>query len=254
MRDMNSFHFGSSARLGRSTTTEDTTRNHDMKTLRLFAVPIRFACERERRGILLRMWWRWAECAYIVLGVRGVKAEIEFPSDWNEERMGWVRIGLGIITIAFAFPWKWTVPDEGQCSGPTYGFAFFDDLLFIRWGKSTGRSRDPRKYVAITMPWGWRHREHEVLGEPESHPYRYVLRGGEVQERIATIKAERRLWTRPWLPHKRESRYIDIEFNNEVGERTGSWKGGVLGCSYDMLPGDTPLDALRRMEAERRFT
>jgi hypothetical protein len=215
--------------------------------------PFRIRCERERQSVLIRLWWNWIECAYIVLDVRGLNAEIEFPSDWHEERMGWVRLCLGFVTIAFAFPWKWTVPDEGQCSGPRYGFAFFGDKLWLYFGKETGRSRDPRRYIALSMPWEWRHREHEVLGEPEQHPYRYVLRSGEVQERIATIKPERRLWTRAWFPWKRESRYINVEFNDEVGERSGTWKGGVLGCSFDMRPGDTPLDALRRAERDERL-
>jgi len=48
-------------------------------------------------------------------------------------------------------------------------------------------------------------------------------------------------------------RTIAVEFNEEVGERTGSWKGGVLGCGYDMKPGETRLECLRRMERERRF-
>ena len=222
-----------------------------MKGLTLPMLPIRFACERDGRSILLRMWWRWVECAYIVLGIRGLCATIEFPSDWHEHRVGWVKLGLGLITISIAFPWKWTVPDECQCSGPTYGFYFFEDLLRVMWGKDTGRRDGP--YKAFWMPWSWRHREHEVIGPAEAHPFRYVLRSGQVQYRIATIKPERRLWTRPWLPYKRESRYINIDFNDEVDERTGSWKGGVLGCSYDMLPGEQPIDTLRRMERERKF-
>lgn len=224
-----------------------------MKSIRLPVVPVRIACERERRGLLIRMLWKWIECAYIMFAARGLQAEIEFPSDWHERRMGWVRIGLGFATIAFAFPWKWTVPDEGQCSGPRYGFSFHGDALWLHFGKMTGRSRGPRRYAAFDMPWAWRHRKHEVLSAPESHPYNYRMRSGEVQERIATIKEERRLWTRPWLPYKRESRYIDISFSDEVGERSGSWKGGVLGCSFDMLEGETPLTTLRRMEQERQF-
>lgn len=80
-----------------------------------------------------------------------------------------------------------------------------------------------------------------------------ALRSGDVQHRTATIKAEQRTWTRWWLPFKRVSRSIDVEFNAEVGERTGSWKGGCLGCGYEMKPGETPLQALRRMEKERAF-
>lgn len=214
---------------------------------------LRVKAERDCGGVLIQLWWHWVEIAYIVVALRGLTAEIEFPSDWHERRLGWVRICIGFATFAFAFPWKWVVPDEGQCSGPRYGFAFFGDKLWLYFGKDTGRSRDPRRYIALSMPWEWRHRLHEVIGEPVQYRYRYALRSGEVQERTATIKPERRLWTRPWFPSKRESRYIDIEFNDEVGERSGSWKGGCIGCSYDMLEGETPLTTLRRMERERKF-
>lgn len=224
-----------------------------MKTIQLPAIPVRFAADSDDGYLLLRMWWRWVECAYVSFRRRGLQAEVEFPSDWHEHRMGWVRISFGFVTIAVGFPWKWVVPDEGQCSGPRYGFAFHGDALWLHFGKMTGRSRGPKRYRVWDMPWAWRHRQHEVLGEPEQHPYRYVLRSGEIQDRIATIKPERRLWTRPWLPHKRESRCINIDFNNEVGEGAGSWKGGVMSCSAELLPDDKPVDALRRMERERRF-
>lgn len=59
---------------------------------------------------------------------------------------------------------------------------------------------------------------------------------------------------RPWFPFRRLSRYINIDFSDEVGERSGSWKGGVLGCSYEMQRNETPLDTLRRMERERVFS
>jgi hypothetical protein len=41
--------------------------------------------------------------------------------------------------------------------------------------------------------------------------------------------------------------------SKECGERKGSWKGGTLGCSYELLPNETPLDCLKRMEKERKF-
>ena len=211
---------------------------------------LRIRAEREYKGWLIRLFYG-PEIAYLVLGIRGLKAEIEFPSDWHEERRAWVRLGFGLFTLAVSFPWRWVVPDEYQCSGPTYGFSFFMDGLYLHWGKCKGKRTDPMK--VIQMPWGWRHRKHEILGQPESHPYTYLLRSGEVQERIATIKPEKRLWLRPWLPFRRESRYIDVEFNAEVGERSGSRKGGCIGCDFEMLAGESPLGALRRMELSRKF-
>jgi len=204
-----------------------------------------------REGRMLRLMGKHYEVAYAIIGICGLEAEIEFPSDWHEDRQVWIRIGLGICRIAVSFPWKWTVPDEGQCSGPCYGFQFHSDLLFIRYGKDRGGRDDPS--IAIHMPWHWRHREHKILTEPEIHPYHYTLKSGIIQERTATINVESRLWTRWWIPMRLFKKTIDVNFNDQVGERTGSWKGGTLGCGYDMLPDETPLQTLRRMERERKF-
>ena len=46
---------------------------------------------------------------------------------------------------------------------------------------------------------------------------------------------------------------VDFEFNDEVGERSGSYKGGVIGSSENIMPGETPVQAIQRMEAEREF-
>lgn len=212
---------------------------------------LRAKLEKERNGWLFRIWWNWIECAYIIIGLRGLEARIEFPSDWHENRIGWVRLGFGLFSANFAFPWRWVVPDEYQCSGPTYGFLFFEDGLHLHWGKCNGRRGDPFKIIG--MPWRWHHKLHEITGNESSHTYDYVLRSGKLQSCMATIRPERRFWMRWWIPFKLESRYINIEFSEEIGERSGSWKGGVLGCSYDMQPGETPLDTLRRMEQERKF-
>lgn len=99
--------------------------------------------------------------------------------------------------------------------------------------------------------------EVEASGHRETHPYTYTLRNGTVQERTATITVEEYEWRRRWLQWSKMLRLvrrsINVEFSDEVGERTGSWKGGTIGCSYEMKPGETPLDTLRRMEREREF-
>jgi hypothetical protein len=127
------------------------------------------------------------------------------------------------------------------------------------------------------MPWEFKHIRNDVLrpdgtwatqvacyekGEPDGRqvwtlPYRYKLRNGETQERTATVHVERmewrRKWTR-WLPLFAKVRtYIEVEFSDEVGERTGSWKGGVVGCGYEMKRGETAEQTMRRMEQERTF-
>lgn len=91
----------------------------------------------------------------------------------------------------------------------------------------------------------------------QTFPYTYTLKNGTVQNVTATVYVDRREWRRkclwyiPWFAKKRQS--LNVEFSSEVGERTGSWNGGVIGCGTDMKKGETAEQALRRMERERVF-
>lgn len=91
----------------------------------------------------------------------------------------------------------------------------------------------------------------------ETHPYSYLLRSGEVQHRTATVSRRRHVLTYRafkalgWPCWVRES--LNVEFSDEVGEGSGSWKGGCIGCGWDIMPGETMEDALRRMETVRKF-
>lgn len=203
-------------------------------------------------GPLLRVWGAgWGEIAYVSFGFKGLAAYFEVPSDWHEHRRIWFHIGLLLLSVNFSFKWRGkVVPDQGQCSGPKYGFEFYDDVLWIHRGKETGRET---RRTSIQMPWGYRNHQLTILSEKETHPYSYQLESGAVQFREATIYSERRQWTRPWLPWKKVRESIWVEFNDEVGERIGSWKGGTTACGWEMKPGETPLKTLRRMEAERVF-
>lgn len=216
---------------------------------------MRLGVEKDHRGILFRCWssdYRQGEIAYARLGFRGLRLDIEFPSDWHEHRRVWIRGSLGLISGAFSLPWCGkVVPDDGQCSGPTYGFYFFQDSLVLEFGKTHGRRGDPQKH--IRMPWGWRHVELRKETQPRVYSYQYERESGEIQKREATIHQETRIWRRFWIPWQKVVRSINVEFSDEVGERTGSWKGGTTGCGYQMLPHETPLECLRRMERERRF-
>lgn len=140
-----------------------------------------------------------------------------------------------------------------------YGFHFFEGHLHLHWGRQNDHipiADRPRRSACLVLPWaGWRHVRHDILSAPELHNYTYTLDSGEVQQVSATIKVEEREWRLLGLPWPRRiSRYIDVEFDDEVGEGRGSWKGGTIGCDYEMRDGETATDTLRRMELERRFT
>lgn len=194
---------------------------------------------------------------------------VEFPSEWHEDGQGRLVIYPVWGHIYLHFPWFKLYKDHMQCSGPRFGFQFFADLLWLYHGNETGRSGD-RAMTTVYMPWHWEFFSHEVINRHDrwmhsveaamtfaqrtTHDYTYTLNSGEVQHRKATIFVERRTWRRRfWFPREMTRQGIDVRFSDEVGERTGSWKGGTTGCGYDMKPGETALDCLRRMEVERKF-
>jgi hypothetical protein len=134
------------------------------------------------------------------------------------------------------------------------------------------------KQKHFEMPWGWKWHSTEILDHKfnpvyyedtytnkhvsfnhryeaedylknlysEIYEYKYTLKNGTVQERIAKVAVERRVWKMRWFPFVKMKRTtISVVFDEEVG--------GCTGCGYDILPGETPEQTLRRMEKERRF-
>lgn len=198
-----------------------------------------------------------------------------------------INIALGFFKLAMIFPFRNSWTDE--CDPPKWGIGYHDQTFWIyRGGK--GNMKGGGKWWTVNMPWQydwvrtsvlkkdgtWEHdsilprlsnirrtknfwdRERwKDIFKYETYPYTYTLKDGTVQNRMATIKTEEREWRMIWLKwlpwFAKISRTIAVEFDGEVGERTGSWKGGTIGCGYDLLPNETPLECLRRMEKERVF-
>ena len=187
-----------------------------------------------------------------------------------------INIHLFFFGLELILPFRNKLTDE--CIPPQWGIAHHHQTLWIYKGNQNLSGN----WYAFSMPWMrkwvrtsalrqdgfW---EHETKNNTKNfwdnkwksilwhktYPYTYVLKSGVVQKRQATVKVEEREWRMnwfTWLPfNRRIQRTIDVEFNDEVGERTGSWKGGTLGCGYLLRPDETPLKCLRRMEKERVF-
>ena len=168
-------------------------------------------------------------------------------SVYHEEAV--IRIGVIVGTLYIKVPMILNQREGTEDWIACYGISFHDKGFWWHW----------RTKFWVWRPYGdWKHVRHEILSQPEIHNFTYVLRNGTIQNRKAVIQEEEREWR--WkllliLPYpKRVSHYIEINFDDEVGEETGSWKGGTLGCSYQLLPSESPLECLRRMEKERKFT
>lgn len=197
---------------------------------------------------------------------------------------------MSMITIILFIPWGQCylhIPYNtgiDECDPPRYGFYFYGEGVkipnnfVICKGKKTKfielpwaydwirtsrmlkdgswlheRKGDRKKGIEIN----WWSEEIESQLFQEKHPYMYKLKNGNQQLRIATIKVEEREWRPKWFRwtnlFAQVRRSIDIEFNDEVGDRAGSWKGGTIGCSYDMKSNESPYECLSRMESERIF-
>lgn len=184
-----------------------------------------------------------------------------------------VSICLGWGQLHIKLPFRANI--EASHDWQQYGFQIADKSLWIRRGECEANQQSRRPIIWDFPFASLIYESHEVqrkdgswvpyVGswergkEPdqrytETHSFTYTLRSGEVQRRKATIYKDRRRYHRKWLPFlKKTFTCIDVAFNDEVGERSGSWKGGTVGCSYDLLPGESMLDCLRRMEREREF-
>lgn len=182
----------------------------------------------------------------------------------------------GLLHIELPFKTKLT----GGCDMPQYGAYIRHGALWLHYGgeydESIGQVPGV-SWIIWDLPWFTITQiEHAVLTKDntwhtitstmelidikdeivyqETHPYRYTRKSGEVQECLATCYVEQRTYSRKWFPFITwANRYIDIRFSQELGEKTSSWKGGVVGTSSKMLTGESIEQCLRRVEETRKF-
>lgn len=165
---------------------------------------------------------------------------------------------------AYGFSWRFGADWAGYGFHVQWGRRSHTISLPWGWNKRKGDYR--REYLAIDGNWYDRDvfphewRKDEAVGpQPRriSRPYPYLTRSGVFQGDItATAHMERThmVYRVLGIPTKRVTKYsIDVEFDKEVGSERGSWKGGTVGCGYDMQPGETVEQTLHRMRRERDF-
>lgn len=187
------------------------------------------------------------------------------------------RINLDLfifnLTIIIPIRNKWT----DECDSPKWGISIHNNTFWIyRGGKGNmggGNKWWTWNIPFITKEWvrtsillkdgTW---EHETKGNRKDFyedkwkekqqywEYNYTDKyDGEV---IPTkIYVDEREWRPKWLKFAsvfaKTRRTIDVHFSKECGKRKGSWKGGTIGCGYELLKNETPLECLMRMEKER---
>ena len=198
-----------------------------------------------------------------------------FFTAWALVLLPFLFFGWGKLYINL--PIKTGIQD---CDSAAWGVNYHDNMLWIYIGG--GNMDGGKKWITFGMPWEmiwyrtslllkdeitW---EHEYKGnqkdfyedkwkDPELvfiRTYSY-LDSYDNTPLLATIRVEQREWRYKWMPwtslFSKIRTSIDIQFSEEVGNRKGSWKGGCIGCDYDLRPGESPLQCLKRMEKERKF-
>lgn len=211
----------------------------------------------------------------------GWRVGFQMGEDTYEEKADHLWIQMFIFSVWIYLPWKFCrrfrpAGTAAVDKGSDFGFYTIDSSIVWRWacgywswqipffsynhlstevlsidGKRTvfveysGRGKRPDRYEE---------KKAIECANCEVHAYTCTRHNGEVQHRMATIHVSRMTWTRKWFPFlELVKTYVDVAFNKEIGEEVGSWKGGTTGCSWTMKPGQTALQALRDMEAERFF-
>lgn len=209
----------------------------------------------------LRRTWRHR----IKMSLRGCSLRLRFGLIMFEEEFCLDLLGF-LIALPFLDRWL-RAPHELL---EKWGFSCHERDLHLNWGRHT---------KIIHFPWDLEHIKHEVQRpdgswvpyvasyehdkEPDGRwqgtfPYHYLLLpSGEVQHAEATIYVDRREWRQKWLKwcpwFAKKCQSISVRFDREMGSEAGSWKGGVIGTGYDMRPGETAEETLRRMQREHRF-
>lgn len=160
-----------------------------------------------------------------------------------------------------------------------YGISITDGHLNINFGRQTMDSSTEQS-AGWFLPWTqWRFVRHSLYDLGGRHyatlpqgrwdsPARaeserlaraceeasFVFTDFDGEQLTAATKIEEREWLRgtgwfKWLSlfwKPKVIRSLDIQFSGETGHRKGSWKGGTIGHSIDMLPGELHLGAFER--------
>jgi len=218
------------------------------------------------------------------------KFEITYAECGYEEGNGELHISMFGWHSVFKFPWKSKRFPDGDCDAPQWGIAIHNNTFWIYKG-GNGNWGGGSKWWTWDIPFFTKeHVRHDVQCDFSDDDHEKDLRMvpydnlvGNYDKNYTPLKenklvykyhynyldkydgevipctfwVEEREWRPKWLTwtgmFKTVNRYIEIEFDKEVGKQKGSWKGGCVGCGYDLLPGEHPIECIRRMELEREF-
>lgn len=148
-------------------------------------------------------------------------------------------------------------------SADTQSWGYF--LPWTRWRHVRHSLYDLTGVLFADMPehrrmvdtWGWRKALEDAC---PTAVFPFTDFDGEAIEATTRIEEREWRWGEGWwkwlslFGRPKISRSLDIRFSKETGPRKGSWKGGTVGHSIEMLPGELHEPAFRRYCAEHSMT
>lgn len=162
-----------------------------------------------------------------------------------------------------------------------YGFCLIEGNLIVFLGAQTHDSLTTQSW-SCTLPWtqwrfhrmsfydatgvefwtqmdrdrkkGGKHWDDQMAAEKACPSVSFNFKDYDGKEISVVTRIQEREWLFgegwfKWLSWFRKpmiSRSLDLQFSEEVGPEKGSWKGGTMGHSIDMLPGELHEAAFRR--------
>lgn len=203
----------------------------------------------------------------------------ETYSDGSRDR-AWITIGFWKFFFML-YLWKVTPfeSDFGKDSSKRYGFTLSDRTLHLHWGDTwvywlpwswmiiRHDLLYPDGTVFLTNDLTNKNQKHatwyKVLDESDPfikyHVHEHCVKtitlthktkSGTIQSATIKLKGEEREWRWlwfKWLPFPRQiHRVVDCESDIELGEKAGSWKGGMMGWSCEWKKHETMEDAFWR--------
>lgn len=166
-----------------------------------------------------------------------------------------------------------------------YGFSVNDGFLQIYYGPQTHDSITTKSWSKF-LPWTqWRHvryslydtqgnlyweqrQKNDIRGmklftdqyeaQKACPAVKFLIEDYDGKEIVATTKIDERQWQfgegwfkwLSWFSKPMVKRRLEIEFSDETGPEKGSWKGGTMGTSIEMLPGEMHRGAMLRYCAQ----
>ena len=210
------------------------------------------------------------------VGWKSPDVEISYNTSGYHYANAELHISLFGWHSLFRLPWKHKNKNNWYIDDKRYGFYSFQHIIFFHFGHKT------KSWELPFVTYGNAYRWERYKGKPESyllsscekenwetHPAKTKYEGGCQNPTCWTYDftdpydgevipckfwVEEMEWRPKWLKWTKRfaktQRYIEVEFSKEMGSKKGTWKGGTVGVTYNMLPYEHPNETIQRMEKE----